>query len=159
MIRVSHALPGDVDKIATIAAEMSQFYGEERIEPLEVRLQQIKDALFSAGAFAHVLLARDGDELVGFASYSFLWPAAGLTRSLFLKELYVAEFARRRGIGTRLMQTLFQLAKTNSCSRVEWQAETNNSQARGFYARIGGSESDGKVFYRLNLLDDTAASS
>jgi hypothetical protein len=41
------------------------------------------------------MLAWDGDDLAGFAAYSFLWPAVGLTRSLFLKELYVAEAARR----------------------------------------------------------------
>ena len=35
----------------------------------------------------------------GMASYSFLWPAAGLTRSLYLKELYVAQDWQRQGIG------------------------------------------------------------
>src|SRR6266581_9292618 len=30
-----------------------------------------------------------GARLTGFAAYSFLWPAIGLTRSLYLKELYV----------------------------------------------------------------------
>ena len=40
---------------------------------------------------AHVFAAY-ADELVVFATYSFLWPAIGLTRSLFLKELYQRNF-------------------------------------------------------------------
>jgi GNAT superfamily N-acetyltransferase len=59
---------------------------------------------------AHSLLAWDNGELVGFASYSFLWPAVGLTRSLYLKELYVAEAARRKGVGKLLMRRLYLIA-------------------------------------------------
>jgi GNAT superfamily N-acetyltransferase len=40
------------------------------------------------------------------ASYSFLWPAAGVTRSLYLKELYVAQDWQRQGIGKLLMDSL-----------------------------------------------------
>ena len=54
-----------------------------------------------------MLLARDEDGvLAGFASYSFLWPAVGLTASLYLKELYVAASRQRHGVGTLLMQGL-----------------------------------------------------
>jgi hypothetical protein len=39
--------------------------------------------------------------LVGIAAYSLLWPAIGLTRSLYLKKLYVPETVRGTGIGKR----------------------------------------------------------
>ena len=39
--------------------------------------------------------------LVGIAAYSLLWPAIGLTRSLYLKELYVPEGVLRTGIDKR----------------------------------------------------------
>jgi GNAT superfamily N-acetyltransferase len=54
------------------------------------------------------------------AAYSFLWPAAGVTRSLYLKELYVAEAFRRQSIGALLMQRLCQIALEHERSRVEW---------------------------------------
>jgi GNAT superfamily N-acetyltransferase len=56
---------------------------------------------------------------VGFASYSFLWPAAGLTQSLYLKELFVTAKARRQGVGQALMERLIDIAKKAGCSRVE----------------------------------------
>jgi ribosomal protein S18 acetylase RimI-like enzyme len=146
---VTAAQPSDAEVIATLAEEMDRFYGAPPTEPREVRLRQIREALFTDHPSAHAMLAWEGNDLIGFAAYSFLWPAAGLTRSLFLKELYVAEAARRSGVGRQLMQALFEIAVKQDCSRVEWQTETDNVDARGFYAGLGVSEHKSKVFYRL----------
>lgn len=64
-------------------------------------------------------------------------PAAGLTRSLFLKELYVAQAARRTGVGRHLMGAVYRIALDQGCSRVEWQTESSNKAAQAFYAAIG----------------------
>jgi len=146
---VSAAEPFHANAIATLAEEMDRFYGATEVEPLELRLRQINEALFSDQPSAYALLAWEGDQLVGFAAYSFLWPAVGLTRSLFLKELYVVESARRTGVGKQLMRALFEVAVKHDCSRVEWQTETTNEDARAFYADLGAAEFEGKVFYRL----------
>jgi GNAT superfamily N-acetyltransferase len=146
---VSPAEPSHAEAIALLAEEMDRFYGATEVEPLGVRLQQINEAIFSEQPSAYVLLAWDGSQLLGFAAYSFLWPAVGLTRSLFLKELYVIEAARRTGVGKQLMQALFEIAVKNDCSRVEWQTETSNEYARHFYAELGAPTFEGKVFYRL----------
>ena len=61
--------------------EMDRFYGVTEFEPAKVRSAQVKARLFCDPPAAHVLLARDGDRIVGLASYSFLWPAVGLTQS------------------------------------------------------------------------------
>ncbi|MFI9597889.1 GNAT family N-acetyltransferase [Nonomuraea sp. NPDC052265] len=92
----------------------------------------------------------DGEEPVGIASYSFLWPAEGLTRSLYLKELYVAESAQRRGVGTALMNALFDLAAKHECSRVEWTTDTGNSGAQHFYDELGQATLPTKLFYRTS---------
>lgn len=149
MTFVTPAEPPHAEAIAALAEEMDRFYGATDVEPLEIRLRQINEAIFSGQPSAYALLAWHGDQLVGFAAYSFLWPAVGLTRSLFLKELYVVEAARRGGVGKQLMRALFNIAAKHDCSRVEWQTETTNAVARAFYSRIGGRESEGKVFFRL----------
>ncbi|MGH3699312.1 MAG: GNAT family N-acetyltransferase, partial [Pseudonocardiaceae bacterium] len=91
----------------------------------------------------------DGEQLIGMAAYSFLWPAAGVTRSLYLKELYVTEAFRRQGIGTLLMQELYRVAADHMCSRVEWTADAGNVLADGFYTRLGVPVNRGKIFYRV----------
>jgi GNAT superfamily N-acetyltransferase len=87
--------------------------------------------------------------MVGFAAYSFLWPAIGLTRSLYLKELYVSGAARKKGIGRVLMQRLYQIAAKNECSRVEWTTDRDNVDAQRFYAQLGVPVKESKLFYRI----------
>jgi ribosomal protein S18 acetylase RimI-like enzyme len=50
--------------------------------------------------------------------YSFVWPAADLTRSLYLKELHIAAACRRRGVGKLLVRSLAEVASEHGCSRV-----------------------------------------
>jgi GNAT superfamily N-acetyltransferase len=129
--------------------ELDQFYGATEFEPLEQRTAQIASMLFDTPPAAHVLLAKDGDDTVGLAAYSFLWPAAGLTHSLFLKELYVRRQRKREGVGTALVRAVCKVAEEAGCSRVEWQTETDNVDAQRFYAAVGADLHGGKVFYRL----------
>jgi GNAT superfamily N-acetyltransferase len=149
MITVSPAELKDARAIAGLAEEMDRFYGETGMESIEVRLRQIDEALFSNPPAAHSILAWDGGEPVGFASYSFLWPAIGLTRSLYLKELYVSASARRAGVGKLLMQGLCEIAVKAGCSRVEWTTDIDNKGAQLFYAELGVPVKESKLFYRI----------
>ncbi|MFK3980570.1 GNAT family N-acetyltransferase [Micromonospora sp. NPDC050397] len=150
MTVVVPAEPVHVDTIAALLEELDKFYGETEVEPLDVRIRQINEALFGDPPLAYAVLAWDGEVLVGLATYSFLWPAAGLTRSLYLKELYVADAARGRGVGQLLMDRLVEVATSNSCSRIEWTTDRDNAKAQRFYERMGVSQHGNKIFYRLD---------
>jgi ribosomal protein S18 acetylase RimI-like enzyme len=104
--------------------------------------------LFGAIPAAWMLLAWDAEQLVGLASYSFLWPAADLTRSLFLKELYVAKTHRHSGVGRTLMRALYEAAAQHECSRVEWMADSDNPGAQRFYEALGVLPESSKIVYR-----------
>ena len=154
------AEPQDADAIAELLDELDRFYGATETEPRALRIEQIRRALFENPPSAYALLAWEGDKLVGFAAYSFLWPAAGVTRSLYLKELYVVEEFRRSGIGQLLMQSIFDTAARNECSRVEWATDTFNADAQRFYERLGFKTLSTKVDYRVEgeqLLQATQA--
>jgi GNAT superfamily N-acetyltransferase len=132
MMEVTPARPGDVPALAELLAEMGRFYGEAAARPLAERVRQIGDALFTSPPAAHALLAWDGTELAGMAAYSFLWPAAGLTRSLYLKELYVGERYRRRSAGKLLMQALFEMARQCGSSRGRMDDRQRQRRRAGF---------------------------
>ncbi|HEX9364352.1 MAG TPA: GNAT family N-acetyltransferase [Candidatus Dormibacteraeota bacterium] len=149
MLTVTPAAESDLPALVELFEEMDRFYGVTAFEPAETRQAQIQSVLFRDPPAAHMLLARDADRVVGLASYSFLWPAVGLTQSLFLKELYVAEAYRKRGIGRLLMERVFALATEKGCSRVEWMTEQANADAQAFYAKLGHEPSTEKVFYRV----------
>jgi hypothetical protein len=49
--------PEHLEAFAALAEEMDHFYGATKLDPLDLRLQQIHDALFSEPPSAHGLLA------------------------------------------------------------------------------------------------------
>jgi GNAT superfamily N-acetyltransferase len=151
MITVAAARPEDAAQLASLMDELEQFYGGTPTEALDVKVAQISDALFTERPAAEAMLAWDGEKLVGFAAYSFHWPAAGFSTSLYLKELYIAQAYRRTGIGKQLMTALEQVARAKRCSRFEWGTDTDNEAAQRFYASLGAKPSSGKVAYRLTL--------
>jgi GNAT superfamily N-acetyltransferase len=148
VITISAASPDDAPAMATLLEEMDGFYGEARTEPLDQRIRQINEALFADPPAAYALLAWDGTRMAGFAAYSFLWPAAGLTRSLYLKELYVDQAHQRQGVGKLIMHAIFETAAQHQCSRVEWTTDNDNTSAQAFYDKLGLPPHPAKVFYR-----------
>nr|WP_063744369.1 GNAT family N-acetyltransferase [Streptomyces sp. SID8381] len=131
--------------------EVEAYYGGEKTPAAQ---DQIRAALFGPQPVATVLLARDenhADEVLGFASYSFLWPAAGADTSIYLKELYVREGHRRRGVAGQLMDAVREAGRAAGCSRLEWTADADNPPALDFYKALEVEPHDGKVFYRLPL--------
>jgi GNAT superfamily N-acetyltransferase len=149
VVVVTAAEPDSVEAMAWLLEEMDRFYGATEVEPLEHRVRQINEALFGSPPAAHVLLAWDDTRLVGLATYSFLWPAIGLTRSLYIKELYVAQKDRRKGVGKLLMQSIVEVATEHECSRVEWTTDDDNVNAQAFYDMLGLRKHPFKIFYRL----------
>lgn len=148
MVLVTSARPEHVAAVTALLEETDFFYGVTEFDAFDRRTGQVWEALFGPVPAAWTLLAWDGERLVGLASYSFLWPAADLTRSLFLKELYVTRTHRRSGIGRTLMRALYGVAAQNGCSRVEWMADADNSGAQRFYEALGVLPESSKVFYR-----------
>ncbi|MFI6376996.1 cyclophane-containing RiPP N-acetyltransferase HaaN [Streptomyces sp. NPDC050546] len=143
---------GDAVALATLIEEIERFYGSTEFQPFEERQAQVEEALFGSSPLASALVVEDeAGDLVGLAAYSFLWPAAGSSHSLFLKELYVRDTLRRQGIGAQLMKELHSLAAARpGCSRVEWMTDSDNPDARAFYRSLDFAEFDGKIVYRLD---------
>ena len=153
MAVVTHATPADASELAELFQEMDKFYGEASEESVETKTANILLALFGDHPWAYALVAWDGETVVGFASYSFLWPAAMSTKSLYLKELYVKQDHRYSGVGKLLITHVLKAGRDNDCSRVEWTTDHDNHEARAFYERLGFPQNTSKVFYRVETGD------
>ncbi|WP_371095858.1 cyclophane-containing RiPP N-acetyltransferase HaaN [Streptomyces sanglieri] len=154
-VTIRPAEKSDVRELAELIEEIERFYGtaDADIQPVDERQDQIEGALFGSPPLASALLIEDeAGDVVGLAAYSFLWPSAGSTHSLFLKELYVRDTLRRQGVGQRLMNELRDIAAARpGCSRVEWMTDRVNPGARAFYKSLGFAEFDGKIVYRVEI--------
>jgi GNAT superfamily N-acetyltransferase len=163
VVVVTPAEPGHAEAVAALLEEMGQFYGAAGTEPLEFlgpleppgpleqRVRQVRQVLFGDVRGISALLAWDDTQLAGLAAYSFLWPAIGLTRSLYLKELYVGQAHRDKGVGKLLMDSLREVAARHGCSRLEWTTDDDNAAAQRFYAGLGVPVRTSKLFYRVEL--------
>lgn len=153
MVEITFATRARLPALVALVDEMNNFYGTP---PSPEDAQAIEEVLFGEEGGVEwdgvdVLVAWDGDEAVGLAAFSTLWPAEGVSTSLYLKELYIAERARRRGIATALMAELADVAAGRGCSRVEWTTDADNSDAQAFYERLGVDPVPTKIFYRHTL--------
>jgi len=148
VITLADAVPGDEAAIAALCAALDEFYGDLPEGLPAERAAQVRDVLFGDPPLAYALVAWDGDAPAGFASYSFLWPAADMGASLYVKELYVAEAYRRTGVGRLLMGGLYDVGRHRGLSRVEWTTDTSNEGAQAFYESLGARPLASKIFYR-----------
>jgi GNAT superfamily N-acetyltransferase len=83
------------------------------------------------------LLAEDGSRVLGFALYFFHFSTWLGRRSLYLEDLFVLPEARGRGVGRALFQRLARIAVEEGCGRYEWAVLDWNTEAIGFYERMG----------------------
>jgi ribosomal protein S18 acetylase RimI-like enzyme len=161
-ISVGPATESDAESLADLIDELEAFYDVPTVEGRQERVAQIRMLVFGAIPAGHVLLAREDDasdatsehgidRVVGMAAYSYLWPAVGTTRSVFLKELFVPARARRRGVGRLLMTSLQEIAAQHGCSRVDWTTDRENVEAQAFYAAMGFEIAEQKIYYRKRL--------
>jgi GNAT superfamily N-acetyltransferase len=151
-MRIEQAADRDTETIAELIGEIEAYYGSEGApaDPAQVHAR-----LFGQQPVATVLLARGEDgHVLGMASYSLLWPAAGADASLYLKELFVREHARRRGVATALMARIQEAATDAGCSRVEWTADADNPAALEFYRALGAQPHRSKTFYRIEQANE-----
>ncbi|HKP18863.1 MAG TPA: GNAT family N-acetyltransferase [Gaiellaceae bacterium] len=94
----------------------------------------------------HVLLAYDDGQAVGMVTgMEMTHPDKGT--EMFLYELGVAESHRGRGIGTRLVEELAQLARTRGCYGMWVLTDQDNGAARAAYERAGGTRAGDQVMY------------
>ena len=80
-----------------------------------------------------------------FTSYSTWEGRPGL----YLEDIYVADWARRRGVGRRLLADLAQIALERDYRRLDLSVLDWNP-ARSFYERIGLSHNSGWLPYRVS---------
>jgi ribosomal protein S18 acetylase RimI-like enzyme len=96
-------------------------------------------AEFMADPRHHLVLALDGDLVVGMASaVHYVHPDK--LPELWVNEVGVAPTHQNQGIGRRMMQTLFAHGRALGCTEAWLGTEVDNTAARRMYAAVGGKE-------------------
>ncbi|NND18098.1 MAG: GNAT family N-acetyltransferase [Silicimonas sp.] len=104
---------------------------------------------FLATRVNEIVVALDRGEVIGFASGTVLMHP-DKTRAFFINEVGVHEDYQRRGIATRLLQRVCELARDRGAENIWLATEKDNAAARGFYRSMGAKETGGIVMYELD---------
>lgn len=96
-----------------------------------------------------IRIATIEDLAVGFTA-SVLHPGTwALEPVCYLEDLFVDHTARRRGVGSRLIQDLIDQGKARGWARLYWHTRAGNAAARDIYDKFCGA--DDFVRYRMAL--------
>jgi len=97
-----------------------------------------------------ILVARDGNEIVGMVNLLFTISTAEGGPVCWLEDMVVRPEQRGSGLGSRLLEAAIAHARAHGFLRITLLTDKDNSGARRFYQRNGFIES-GMMALRLSL--------
>jgi ribosomal protein S18 acetylase RimI-like enzyme len=134
----------DAQALSHLMMEMIGFYGARVAPDLLVAEDVIRQA-----KKVGIVVAHDDSRMLGFATFTSLYPVAGLLAFTYVQQIYVGQHARRLGVAQELMAEVARTAKAEGSTRIEWSTGKENTAARALYDGLGANGSD-KVYYVLD---------
>lgn len=144
------ATKSNIEELLPIFRELEEYYFGENAASLEDIRYYFQKKVFSEQSGVQVILAKDvHNQVVGFATISILYPAPNLSGQVYMKDLFTSSSSRGQGIGKKLMKFIANYALENDCNRLDWTAESSNTEARKFYLAIGAKQVVEKQYFRF----------
>jgi GNAT superfamily N-acetyltransferase len=145
--QIKRATADDVALIRRLIHELAEY---ERAPDDAVATEEgLREVLFGEEPAAHVLIARENNEPVGFAVYFFNFSTWLGRAGLYLEDLFVRPEHRGKGYGRALLVRLAQIANERGCGRMEWAVLDWNDPAIQFYRKLGAKPMDEWTVFRL----------
>ncbi|MES4908420.1 MULTISPECIES: GNAT family N-acetyltransferase [unclassified Streptomyces] len=147
---VRHAHPGDLPRVAELAAEHAAY--EQAAPPAPDLVQRLETLLFSAPAPRLRCLVAEvpGGEVVGYATCApelSTWQGG---EYLHMDCLFLSPAHRGSGIGVLLMDAVTAEARRLGLTEIQWQTPEWNEGAARFYDRLG-AQAKAKLRYGLTV--------
>jgi GNAT superfamily N-acetyltransferase len=83
------------------------------------------------------LVAEENDNLLGILVYYFVPFTYRAKPNLIIKELYIAEEHRSKGLAELLMKAVSEEAAQAGCGMIKWWVAKWNQRSLQFYERLG----------------------
>ena len=113
------------------------FYGRSGPTALAAEITQATwSRFFDPAEPVHALVAQRGEELIGLAHYLFHRSTTLLAPICYMQDLFTAQAARGRGVGRRLIEAVYDRARSAGSTRVYWQTHETNATARVLYDKV-----------------------
>lgn len=146
-LRIEPARPADASLIVALVRELAEY--ERLLHEVRMTPDDVVRDLFGPRPFAEAVIAREGDEAVGFALWFHNYSTFAGRPGLYLEDLYVRPAFRGRGHGEALLRHLARLAVERGCARFEWAVLDWNTPAIAFYRKLGAVAMDDWTVQRV----------
>ncbi|HAA32484.1 MAG TPA: hypothetical protein DCE56_38280 [Cyanobacteria bacterium UBA8553] len=94
-------------------------------------------------------IAEVDSSIVGYAITTYDYWTLYAARALHLNNLFVLPEYRRQGVGKTILFHLCKLAVDSSCAGLKFEVISWDTEAIGFYERLGVKRSDNYLSYSL----------
>lgn len=84
----------------------------------------------------HALVAVEGGAVVGLVHYLFHRSTTRLNDVCYLQDLFTNPNHRSRGVGRKLIEAVYDAAKTAGSTRVYWHTYAHNATGRALYDKV-----------------------
>jgi GNAT superfamily N-acetyltransferase len=137
-MRIRKAVESDISNLLSLMRELAEF--EKYANDFAVTEDVLREQGFhrSPPDF-HSLIAEQGGGLVGFLVYYFVPFTYRAKPNLIIKELYIADGYRSRGVGKLLMKAVAREAEQADCGMIKWYVAKWNERGVQFYERLGAT--------------------
>ena len=140
-VEVRKAVESDIPSLLPLMRELAEFekYSKDFAITEEVLLEQ---GFRRSPPDFHCLIAEEGSVAVGILVYYLVPFTYRAKPNLIVKELYIADGHRSRGIGRQLMQAVAREAEQAGCGVIKWWVARWNERGMEFYKRLGATTDD-----------------
>ncbi|WP_211266596.1 GNAT family N-acetyltransferase [Halotalea alkalilenta] len=146
-IEIVPATPGMLPQLSALLGLL--FAQESDFAPDPAAQLRGLEMIIDAPAFGRILVAKQGDEVLGMVGLLFTLSTALGAKVAMLEDMVVTPAARGEGIGGRLLEAAVALAEREGCRRVTLLTDGDNLSAQRFYASHGFNASAMRPWRRL----------
>ncbi|MCO5259323.1 MAG: GNAT family N-acetyltransferase [Crocinitomicaceae bacterium] len=143
---IRQATKADAPKVVDLIQQLAAY--EKLSHEAVMTVELIEQNVFEK-EYAHVLMASENDEIIGFALYFFNFSTFKGKPGLYLEDLYIEQTHRGKGYGKKLLIELAKIASKMNCGRMEWSVLDWNTPSINFYKSLGAEPMDEWTVYRL----------
>ena len=138
------------DDLPLILAMIRELAEYERLVHEVVATEELLDGhLFGPRRSAEVIIGEEGGRAVAFALFFHNFSTFLGRPGVYLEDLYVRPECRGKGYGRRMLARLAAIAEERGCGRFEWWVLDWNSDAIGFYEKLGAAPMKDWTVYRM----------
>lgn len=137
----------DMQQIIELITELAEY--ENLKDEVKIDPEIFKKHVFER-EFANVLVAKDDENIVGYALYFYSFSTFLGRGGIYLEDIYVKPEFRGRGIGLKFIKTLAKICDDEGFGRLEWECLDWNESSIKFYESLGAKRQNGWIKFRMS---------